>query len=80
MRENHLFVRCPTCSGTGLVPLDETARRCLARGLAAGTCGDWFECADCQATGKVEIVERITTPTAHSVVIDGNRKVSVYDR
>lgn len=71
--ESHLFEHCPTCDGSGLVPMDDKAHACLRAGLRAGTCGDWVECWHCHR-GKIEMVERIDTPTAVSVVVNGNRR------
>jgi hypothetical protein len=69
VKESHLFIPCPTCGRSGLIPLDEKARRCLAAGLKPGTCGDWLECGDCHGTGKIEMVEKLYTPTAKSIVV-----------
>jgi hypothetical protein len=69
VKEAHVFVPCPTCRASGLIPIDDKAKKCLAVGLKPGTCGDWVECYDCHATGKVEIVERVTVPTAKSIVV-----------
>lgn len=60
-KEQHIFVRCPTCRGAarpGLIWLGGK---------------DYVECPDCQGTGKVEILEKFITPTAHSVLVPGRR-------
>ena len=62
---------CPTCNATGLIPLDEKARQCLAKGLKAGTCGDWVECTDCKR-GTFTMYEEAIVP-ATIIAVDGFR-------
>lgn len=72
-KEFHGKVPCPTCYG-GLIPLNHAARVVVRKGMKAGTAGDWVECTDCQGTKGVEIMERLITPTARSLVVNGLRK------
>ena len=63
-------LRCPTCEGRKLLPLNAQARATLAAGRSPHAWnGDWVECADCQATGTFVLYEHPIHHTSHSVLV-----------